>query len=538
MPATERWSSLFVCSLLLLTPLIIFVRHHDYALLQPEVLLAIFAVAAFGLVFGCLLLLLPSAARVAIVAAFALAFIDLQLDFITTGLRALGLYLAAGAALWPLRLRLGRTLGAACAIMVLTTLPMSPGDGGLRVVESNTAKEDNEGLTPVIHIILDEHIAIDGIPTEFDPAGTLRKQLEHAYTDLGFHVFTRAFSRHFTTPPSLSHLVNLSDGANSFEFYDSEQKAVTHNAYFDAMAKRGYQIEVLQTDYIDFCGSPGAHNITRCTTYTLESTKAIEASEMPTGAKARAILGMFGQRSYVLKEARLAYREASRELASANIHLPPWPLGAARMSTVSSMQALLNVEEDLLSLRGGSLYFAHILLPHFSYAYDKTCAMRPSPFEWLTYKAPELRPTRNNPGTRAERYPLYLEQVQCTTRLVTEMLGRVLESEPLRGATVIVHGDHGSRINLTTPNTPNMHRLGPADFADAFSTHFAIRPGAGNGALDRRSIAIDELLSDVVKYGEPRPGTDWIRSPNVYITGQRPNEAVARKMMWPTRAPE
>ncbi len=532
MPASERWSSLVACSLVLLAPFVIFVRHHDYALWRPEVLLAGAMIGLVGLAFGLMLAFLPAVVRVAIASAFVVLFVDLQMNWIDSGVRGLCVLLPGLAVLWPLRAHLGRILAFACTVMILATLPMDPGDGWIRRVSFEGDRAPNPELPMVLHIILDEQIAIGGIPREFDPQRTVRRRLERAYGDLGFHVFTRAFSRHFTTQPSLSHLVNFSRGDRSFEFYDPDTKAVTQNAYFEEMSRRGYRIHVFQTDYLDFCRSAGEIELASCVTYTLESVKALEPTQLATADKARTIAGMFVQLSHLLKEGRREYKDLVADMAGEGTSLPAWPLRAGRMSTVSSRQLLPVLEEELSTQRGGALVFAHLLLPHFPYAYDRQCNLRPAPVDWLTYKARSLHLLRNTVETRAARYGPYLEQVGCTTQLVTDMLRRLSAAGRLRDALVIVHGDHGSRINLTTPNQPNMHQLNTADFTDAFSTHFAYRTPTAAAVTDRRSVAIDEILAAIVEHGTVAGGTDWIRSQDVFITGERRDHVVHLPMRW------
>lgn len=535
LPRAERWSSLVACSLVLLTPFVIFVRHHDYGLLQAEVLVAAAIIGALGLVFGVLLATLPAAARVAIAAGSVVLFVDLQLNWIDSGSRALLLLIGIAIPLWFARDGLGRILTFVSAIMILATLPIAPGDGFLHEASYEIASPASRELPPIVHLVLDEHTALDAIPRRFDPDGRIANALSRTYTELGFRVFARAFSRHFTTAPSLSHLVNLSAGDQSLAYYDTPTKSVRGNAYFEEMSRRGYRIAVLQTDYIDFCKHDDSIRLDRCSSYTLESPKAIEDAPLGVVDKARTISGMYLQLSTLFKAWRQQYKSLAMRANENGVELPDWPLRAGRLSTVSSMQILPKLHDTLSRAQPGTLYFAHLLLPHFPYAYDRACTLRPTPVEWLTYKAPALRPTRNNPGTRAERYALYLEQLECTTRRLGEMLESLLATDALKHALVIVHGDHGSRINLTTPNQANLHRMGPQDFADAFATHFAVRmPGAQPG-VDRREIAIDELLAAIVREGTIPDGRDWIRSPDVIITGAASAPDVREPMIWDNR---
>jgi hypothetical protein len=533
MPIMERRASFVACALVLLVPFIIFVKHHDYSLLSAETWLAGGVVGAIGLVLGILLAVLPAAPRVLIAASSFVLFVDLQMDWIESEGQAALLLVGSAVPLWFVRARLGRGFSFVAAVMIATTIPLAPGDGFLREEVLDTGAPPSRALPPIIHLVLDEHIAADAIPMEFDPNGALAGKIIRTYVDLGFQVYTRAFSRHFTTAPSLSHLVNLSSGAESLEFYAPTTKALRANAYFSEMSKRGYRIDVLQTDYVNFCSSDDGANVERCVTYTLESPKAIEGTAIGTLPKARTIAGMYFQRSSLFKEWRKRYKAMARRSRAAGLDLPAWPLRAGRMSTVSSMALLPMLQSELASVQPGTLYFAHLLLPHYPYAFDRHCAMRPSPVEWLTYKDAALRPTRNNSESRAERYALYLEQLECTTSRIGGILQEVLATEALRDAIVIVHGDHGSRINVTTPNQANLHRMHDVDFTDAFATHFAVRMPSAKAGVDTRSIAIDELLSAVVRQGAIPDGTDWIASPDVVITGQGDAKTLRRPMVWP-----
>ncbi len=533
MPIMERRASFVACALVLLVPFIIFVKHHDYSLLSAETWLAGGVVGAIGLVLGALLAVLPSAPRVLIAASSLVLSVDLQMDWIESEGQAALLLVGSAVPLWFVRARLGRGFSFVAAVMIATTIPLAPGDGFLREEVLDPGVPPSRELPPIVHLVLDEHIAVDAIPMEFDPNGALAGKIVRTYVDLGFQVYTRAFSRHFTTAPSLSHLVNLSSGEESLEFYAPATKTLRANAYFNEMSKRGYRIDVLQTDYVDFCSSDDGANVERCVTYTLESPKAIEGTAIGTLPKARTIAGMYFQRSSLFKEWRKRYKAMARRSRAAGLDLPAWPLRAGRMSTVSSMALLPRLQSELASVQPGTLFFAHLLLPHYPYAFDRRCAMRPSPVEWLTYKDAALRPTRNTSESRAERYALYLEQLECTTSRIGGILQEVLATEALRDAIVIVHGDHGSRINVTTPNQANLHRMHDVDFTDAFATHFAVRMPSATPGVDTRSIAIDELLSAVVRQGAIPDGSEWIASPDVVITGKGDAKALRRPMVWP-----
>jgi len=103
----------------------------------------------------------------------------------------------------------------------------------------------------------------------------------------------------------------------------------------------------------------------------------------------------------------------------------------------------------------------------------------------------------NTPESRAERYRLYFEQLACTR----EQLARLLDAipAPLReDAIILVHGDHGSRIALTDPVTAAEDRMQPSDYADSYSTLFAVRTPSIAGGSRTQPVAISCLMLALV----------------------------------------
>jgi hypothetical protein len=69
-------------------------------------------------------------------------------------------------------------------------------------------------LPPYIHIILDEHIGVEGIPPAFDRNNKFSFELKNKYIDQGFLVFGRAYSRFIDTAGSLGSSLNFQSSIN------------------------------------------------------------------------------------------------------------------------------------------------------------------------------------------------------------------------------------------------------------------------------------------------------------------------------------
>ena len=96
------------------------------------------------------------------------------------------------------------------------------------------------------------------------------------------------------------------------------------------------------------------------------------------------------------------------------------------------------------------------------------------------------------------------------------------EAGTYRDALIIVHGDHGSRINLIDPSIDVVDRMVDSDFLDAFSTLFAIRAPGIEPGYDLSTRSIQELVANWVAAdfnALPNPVDDEGPA-RVYLKGQ------------------
>jgi len=127
----------------------------------------------------------------------------------------------------------------------------------------------NSNLRPVVHILLDSFIGIDGLPPY--PASQLMKfEINKFFDDFNFQVFSRAYSRYYQTGVSLYSAMNFeNDGESIFtlELAARREHVLESNALFDELEEAGYRINVYQTGHLDFCQS-NPENLERCWNYT------------------------------------------------------------------------------------------------------------------------------------------------------------------------------------------------------------------------------------------------------------------------------
>ena len=154
----------------------------------------------------------------------------------------------------------------------------------------------------------------------------------------------------------------------------------------------------------------------------------------------------------------------------------------------------------------GTYYYAHVLLPHWPYVFRQDCSVQPA--EAWRYNVVHEFGQKNTLKTRHERYRLYLQQVQCTQRVIARLVDSATANPALKDAIILVHGDHGSRIALADRN--GLDKLGYDKWAyemDQRGTLLAIR--APHLAIESVSavVRLDDVLralwvSDFASYDD------------------------------------
>ena len=490
--------------LILLTPFAVFVHHHHYGFTRPEIVIGLLVCATIALP-------LAAAARqsrrleVVTIAALLTWFADIQLQ--DPGMKQLVLlFTALCLVLWPLREHAPRIVSLMMATILGTSLlPLS------RVSASHSPQRDREAsdartavpsaLPLIVHLVLDEHIGVEGLPDALTTPA-LKEEIRSFFVERGFRLFGGAYSEHPATLHSLSHLLNLVQGR-----YVSGLTAgtpvpnryrLTRNAYFERLERAGYAIRVHRIDYLDVCA--GRVTPWACRSYEEASLAVLHDLPASASAKFSVVASVFLARSHAVMRLKNVYSRGRRLLKS-SVDLPAWNWDRNLVSPIATMAALDAIAADLARVQRGELFFAHLLLPHHPYVYDPECRPR-SPAEWRLPRDrddvdPESGDNNTAPG-RALRYSLYAEQIRCTGRTIARLISAI--PPPLRrDAVVIIHGDHGSRIGMVEPNSGRESSFGRTDYADFFSTLFAVRSTGVEAGYDRDPTPITCLLRTLVE---------------------------------------
>jgi hypothetical protein len=496
-------------------PFAAFVRSSGYGFWRPEILLAAGALVLAGAVLGAVARRLGTTARVLVVAALVVAFVDVQTDVVRSfGPALLVLTLASIAVAWLLREHLATIVVAVLGTALVATLLLPP-HGRPEPAARAPAGAARSDLPVVLHLILDEQIGLDGIPLDMPGAAATREWLLAFWASRGFRVFGRAYSRYYETHNAISNLLNLAARDVDAAWFRGRFREGAHpeeNAWLAAMAGRGHAIHVYQTDFLDLCGTRDGAYVRSCFTYDLETIAAIADAPFGVLEKARVVTGVYRRLSFL----------ASGRTEDAR--------PSVRVAPLAVLPVLDRLAVELARARPGDMLVAHLMLPHHPYAFDRECGLRPLA-SWGTAFSRAAVPLRNTPASRAASYPFYLDQVVCLHRRLGELLDRLRDAGTLDRATIVVHGDHGSRIEIVPPNARFAETLRHDDYVDAFSTLFAVKAPGFAAGYDGRQLPAEAILAAVLA-GDAAAAEEDAGPPDVFLNAG-PRARMVRRPMPP-----
>jgi hypothetical protein len=424
------------------------------------------------------------------------------------------LFLAAIIALAALMWLLREHAAAIICVIFVTLLGVtlaSEHPGTHRIVSEQGPVARSAATAPplLIHLLLDEHIGVEGLPQEIPAARELRGELVEFYTSRGFRLFGGAYSQYANTYNSIANLLNFAAREVSHPYLlhgsDESEWDLKEAAYFRTLQQRGYRLHVYQSTYMDLCHANGIE-LQDCTTYPVASLGMLQDLQLPAREKTRAIANAVVTRSAVLHVLNKVYERGIRAAAvRVGWQLPEWDWQPPSFGPLRVPDVFERLTDDILQHPRGHAYFAHLILPHYPYVFDGRCTLRSRTSDWLTNRISSTDPlVYNTVDSRAEKYAHYVEQSRCVLTMLDGLLAHLDRRGLLDNATIIVNGDHGSRIPRHFPSGTTLAAgvLDDADYRDTFSALYAIRsPGVSPG-YDDDPASLVELLNHHLG-GEP-----------------------------------
>jgi len=473
---------------ILISPFLNFLDHHSYDLARLEAVLGLTAIVIVALVFSFVMMVGGRALRTFVIVGLIIFFIDIQFDWIDE----IGKFgkIGTGVSLFSLVWLMGdnfQRIAAAFFIAVLAvTLVQLPLSGDITKSRFVWKTANGTSRPRLIHLILDEHIGLEGIPREIAEGRTLKDSLSRFYLKNGFRVFGGAFSRYADTLNSISNALNFSAENRNLAFVvgrdnSRSQNVLSRNRYFDILAREGYHINVIDSSYLDFCTS--TVNIENCSKYKF-GLKTLETTDTSTSTKLQVISSFYFNQSYAFRRICSLVPES-------------WDLSVVNFSTIESMRILDGrLLEDILALPPGNVFFAHLMFPHAPFAVCADCSVKPLG-EW---KKQQLKnpPPYNTDASRKEHYQLYFRQVQCLYVKLERLFERMQAAGIYDDSIIVLQGDHGTRIVMNDVTPKYRDALKEQDLVDAYSTLFAVKVPRIHGEYNSSPRPLEGLLAEFV----------------------------------------
>jgi hypothetical protein len=511
-------------ALLLLTPFVSFTTYNRYSYPAPEFWACVAGLVAVGLLFGLVGRIGRWPTRVVLTAGLLVLFVDLQLNwFDGSKLRVIGAFLLALLLCWAIRTHLSRILTVVFATMLAVTVAFGEAqDALLPSLPAATADHPKPAAhagPTFVHLVLDEHIGIEGIPADVPSAREMAAFLRAFFEKHGFRVFGRAYSRYASTYNAMPNILNFSsESVDGALISGGNPYVLSKNEYFRLMHQMGYKIHVYQSDYIDFCES-ARQFILRCSTNPVTGIKPIESLAETWFDKAGLIYRIYARRSLLQITIGRYYNNIREAARSSGLLLPEWWLHETRLGPLPAMPLFDRVTVDVAKSSPGDMFFVYLLMPHFPYVYDAGCKLYPSA-NWEGPADPQST-IPNDKRSRTRRYGRYFEQMRCLHRRLDTMFQAWQKAGIFDRLVIVMHGDHGPKIVEHRARADNEHELSRADYVDTFSTLFAVKEPGIPAGYDRRIVAAQELLAEVVARQSGARRTDTATVPYVLLATAR-----------------
>jgi hypothetical protein len=423
---------------LLMVPFFRMLIQHHYGFFHVEVFVAVLMTGALAATLAAVARN-HNAFRMLVVACVVLLSVNtLQVNFmpevrsrwITLGVTAL-----VSLGMFVLRDKFYR-------ILLIFVFGSCLGDIANAVAEYTRTREVNARTQAgkydhVVHIILDEMAGLRAVPPECGEcvraAETLKQTLERG----NFRIFPYAFSNYQGTRDSIPSILN-GRLLNRTEEYlpDGESAArpfLRKNQYFETFLARNYKVRTYQSDFLRF-DAPEYASV-RSYTYNANSLKAFRAIPGPWSLRLRQLFAIYVQSDQL-------WWMISTRLLPSSLQLERIDVGPLAAQDVWPQRLL----QDVRAADQNTLFLVHLLIPHRPYVYRADGSVRDledvisQTGHWV-YDTNEYR----------ELYRRYGEQVEFLAREIKVFLDDLKQTGLYDSTTIIIHGDHGSRIRLLHP---------------------------------------------------------------------------------------
>ncbi len=522
---------LAACFLVLWTPFFFFSAFRGHPVPVASLLDSAFLFGVAALAFALLIGRGHGLRRVGVFTLIVCLFLDLQFSWFDGAVAYVGALLLAGV-FWMIREHLAVIVASVFATVLLTSFLGTAGEQYVdrkRVTDQNILQDTPTATGSFVHVIADGFAGLGGIPDEIAGSRELKDEIEAFFRAYDFELHPNAISEYAASRASISGILNFEGSPTPEQNYHGRRPFVLkHNPYFEWLHGRGFEIDVTQSTYLDYCAeSPVALN--SCFTYRYDGTDWLRDAALDDDQKMSVLLGMFFNLPGFFESVWKGYVKVRRTTEKIGLTLPPILAWDGIVAPVASISAFGEFRESVLTSPAGHAHFAHLLMPHSPYVFDANCQLRGEPLGWLG--SHPLYEKDNTPEGRRLRYEQYFGQVRCTLEQLRPLFDGLKAQGRWAATEIVVHGDHGSRLYETAPRAKNRDRLTPPDLADGFSTLFAAKSRRAQWSDQAPVTPISRLLARFV--GAAAESGEGEGPPSVYLEAQ--NDEPWMAMPWPNQ---
>ena len=485
----------------LLTPFLIFLEHHSYGIFHIEIIICIlgFLLVSFlcmaGLKYGGFIgknLLL-----------FTLVTFFLSIQFGSSGEKTFFfLLVGVSISLFVFKENFQSIAAVIFATFFLVSVVQifSPQDVQSLEIGKQAVVSENGNIPRIIHLILDEHIGLEGIPMDLPEGAKLKNQLREFYEKYGFNTFGGAYSHYSLTYNSVPNLLNFTSASRARKYIGESDNPnrLLQNQYFEGLSQIGYHLNVWWGHHIDYC-SQSRVLIDNCLPIPSHGLKISQSLDITTLERVQLVFSHYINLSNIYGGARNYYEIFRNQIDHHEIQLPSMTWDRHKVTTLPYLFALEALWQSILSLSEGNVAFAHLLLPHSPYVANADCTIKTSLEDWkYNVLSISRQSVPNTKESRETHYREYFKQVQCVYTKLDQLFTRMKQAGIFENSVIIIHGDHGSRIMKTEPTIENEQILSHRDIVDGYSTLFAVKFPKQGGYYDTKPYPIEFLLQEKV----------------------------------------
>jgi len=506
-----------------IAPYFTFMEYHAYPYLTPEAGLYLLFFASLGLAAGIIAASMIPRRAVMVTALVMFFSYDLQFNnSFSSNIIFLPYMAVVVILLRKLDVNGYKICLAALGAFIFSALIIGvEGRSSDVTFAASTPDAGQDADRPVIvHIILDEHIGLEGVPLNVPGAAEFVRDTRDIYENQGFTIFGNAYSENSYTRFSLALAMN-----NVSELKDELQLSadgdqwmnqiynLPKNSYLQEMSKRGYRVFVRQSSYMNLCGA-GQVVYARCQTYDYSKLAGIVETRFSISNKLLLFTSFHLQNTRTRKALIVAVRAmetswgfvtggntSAYKLLWAN-RLFSWE--RRRIGPLSHADAIERLGEEVVKAKPGDLFLSHFLQPHFPYVYDAKCNIRPVS-KW-EHRGTNPGYDRKDQELRERIYEGYFATTRCINKKIENFTERLKKAGVLDKTIIIIHGDHGSRILINELYEDELDD--PVAHKEAHSTLFAVRIPGKKAPYRKQAGSIRQLLWELIDNGFSAPPQD------------------------------